>query len=70
VETIRLLQNPVNGVAKILFYFANLTISSYLIDDYSIGDYFTNNYSIGGIWWLLYYKKLLNILDYIIIGYW
>jgi len=27
-------------------------------------------YSIGGYWWLLYYKLLLDILSYIIIGYW
>ncbi len=29
-----------------------------------IGDYF-----IGGYWWLFYYKPLLDILGYIIIGY-
>jgi hypothetical protein len=25
---------------------------------------------IGDYWWLLYYKWLLDILGYIIIGYW
>jgi len=27
-------------------------------------------FSISGYWWLFYYKLLLDILGYIIIGYW
>ncbi len=32
--------------------------------------YFINGYFIHDYWWLLYYKLLLDILNYTIIGCW
>jgi hypothetical protein len=29
-----------------------------------------NGYSINGYWWVFYYNLLLDILNYIMIGYW